>query len=185
MECADLIRVFDTCFAGPAEHPEDRARLVRGGDEPLFLPAGRHRPVAEIVFARGLPQSCLHEASHWLRASRARRRLVDYGYWYEPDGRDARAQLLFETHEAQVQALERTLSQSAGVEFSISCDNLSSPTPSSAFIAAIETAERRLNAQEVSPRIHSFMSALQLQARRGRPKSLISAVDGEPWFPVM
>jgi elongation factor P hydroxylase len=164
MECGDLITVFDACFAGPAEHPEDRARLVRGGDEPLFLPAGRHRPVAEIVFARSLPQSCLHEAAHWLRASRARRRLVDYGYWYEPDGRDARSQLRFEEHEAEVQALERLLSQTAGIEFSISCDNLTSPEPSAAFIAAIEDAGRRLMFKGVSSRIHSFLNALQVPA---------------------
>ena len=40
----------------------------RGGDEPLFLPASRRRPVAEVVYARGLAQSCLHEAAHWLLA---------------------------------------------------------------------------------------------------------------------
>lgn len=167
MTCDDLIRIFDECFAGPAAQPYDRARLVRGGDEPLFLPAGRDRPIAEVIFARELPQSCLHEAAHWLQASSARRQLVDYGYWYEPDGRDAEAQKLFEAHEAEVQALERLLSEAAGVAFTISCDNLTRPEPSPAFIAAIDEACARRAQRPPATRVDRFLRALRLASRAG------------------
>lgn len=166
MEAPAIASVFDACFAGGATPYGDRARMVRGGDEPLYLPAGRGRPVAEIVYARGLAQSCLHEAAHWLRAGRARRQLVDYGYWYVPDGRDRAAQRRFEAHEAAVQDLELLLALAAGVRFSVSCDNLDDPVPAPAFRAAIaDGAERRL-AAGLGARPRSFAEALA--AARGR-----------------
>lgn len=145
METVELVAAFDACFAGPAATASDRARLVRGGDEPLFLPAGLGRPVAEVVYARGFASSCLHEAAHWLVAGPGRRQLVDYGYWYLPDGRDGEAQRRFEAHEAPVQAMEWILCRCAGRPFVISCDNLIDPTPTPAFAAVIgEVARNRL-----------------------------------------
>nr|MBA3708915.1 elongation factor P hydroxylase [Planctomycetota bacterium] len=150
--------VFDRCFAGVGD-PLDRARMVRGGDEPLYLPAGRFRPIAEVVYARGLAQSCLHEAAHWLTAGPTRRELVDYGFWYIPDGRDAAAQELFEHHEATIQALESLLSEAAGVDFTISCDNLVRPVPSPQFAAAIARETARL-ASAMPSRAQRFSAAL-------------------------
>lgn len=155
-----ICAIFSRCFADDVD-PDSRARMVRGGDEPVYLPAMRQRPVAELVYARGLAPSCLHEAAHWLRAGRARRRLVDYGYWYLPDGRDALAQARFEQHEAEVQGLEWILAAAAGVEFRVSCDNLERPDPSPAFCAAIADAARRQLALGLRGRAARLVTALR------------------------
>jgi elongation factor P hydroxylase len=160
LSAEQICTVFNACFADD-QNPDARARMVRGGDEPLYMPATRARPIAEIVYARGLAQSCLHEAAHWLRAGAARRRLVDYGYWYAPDGRDAAAQAQFETLEAEVQGLECILADAAGVEFRISCDNLIRPDPSPEFCAAITAAAQRQLAHGLSGRAAYFTAALR------------------------
>ena len=160
LDCAQVQACFDACFAGRQAYPEDQARLVRGGDEPLFIPAGYHQPIAEVVFARGLVQSCLHEAAHWLFAGRRRRRLTDFGYWYVPDGRNAEQQAIFEQVEIRVQGLEWILSQCAGVQFRVSADNLSSPEPSAEFVQAIaNNASQRLQ-DDLPPRAARFAYAL-------------------------
>ena len=161
-----ICAVFAHCFAEDAD-PDTRARLVRGADEPLYLPAMRHRPVAEIVYARDLAPSCLHEAAHWLRAGRARRRLVDYGYWYLPDGRDAAAQAEFEVLEAEIQGLEWILAAAAGVTFRVSCDNLVRPEPSAAFCAAIAAAAQRRLALGLGQRASRLVAGLR--AASGQP----------------
>lgn len=66
----------------------------------------------------------LLESAHWLIAGEARRLQVDFGYWYEPDGRSAEQQQLFEQVEVKPQALEWILSEAAGVQFCVSVDNL-------------------------------------------------------------
>ncbi|MEA7548766.1 elongation factor P hydroxylase, partial [Salmonella enterica subsp. enterica serovar Anatum] len=42
-----------------------------------------------------------YEISHWCIAGKARRELVDFGYWYCPDGRDAQTQSQFEDVEVK------------------------------------------------------------------------------------
>ncbi|MBA2480940.1 MAG: elongation factor P hydroxylase [Planctomycetes bacterium] len=159
MDAQTITAVFDACFDRSDLLPADRARMVRGGDEPMFLPAGRERRVAEVVYARGLAQSCLHEAAHWLTAGTRRRGLVDYGLWYLPDGRDATAQERFEEREAGVQALESLLAEAAGIEFHISCDNLERSTPSPAFVNAIALAAERKRG-DLTPRASRLRDAL-------------------------
>jgi len=166
VDATTITAVFADCFAGPAVDPADRARLVAGADEPQFLPTNRLRPLAEVVWARGLAQSCLHEAAHWLRAGRERRRLVDYGYWYVPDGRDAQAQDRFEQLEAEVQGLEWILSAAAGVAFRVSCDNLVRPDPTPEFRAAIAAAATARLRRGVDGRAGRL--AMALCARSGR-----------------
>lgn len=161
MEASELVAVFDRCFANDGSgEPVDRARMVRGGDEPLFLPAGPGRPLAEVVYARGFAASCLHEAAHWLVAGPSRRLLVDYGYWYLPDGRDASAQRRFEQHETPVQAMEWILCQAAGRPFVISCDNLDDPTPTPAFATSIGGEAERLLQAGLSERAGRLCQAL-------------------------
>lgn len=122
--------------------------MWRGGDEPLYEPAHAGQSQAHIYYARDLAQSCLHEAAHWLYAGARRRLLTDYGYWYVPDGRDAGAQLLFEQHEAAIQAREWILSTAARSTFRISTDNLSSAEPSPAFVdSLIATTHELLQAR--------------------------------------
>ena len=50
---------------------------------------------------------------------------MDYGYWYQPDGRDEQTQAEFEKVEVKPQALEWIFTQSLGQEFFLSTDNLS------------------------------------------------------------
>ncbi|WP_232505623.1 elongation factor P hydroxylase [Legionella clemsonensis] len=102
-------------------------RLVKGGDEPLYLPADDATPYHAIFFAHGFFSSALHECAHWLIAGKKRRELIDYGYWYEPDGRTAEQQQIFQRVEAKPQALEWILSVAAGYRFRMSIDNLNGP----------------------------------------------------------
>lgn len=82
-----LIEIFDSCFAD-----DFNTRLIKGDDEPIYLPADDEVPYNRIIFAHGFYASGLHEISHWCIAGKARRELVDFGYWYCPDGRDAATQ---------------------------------------------------------------------------------------------
>jgi elongation factor P hydroxylase len=90
--------------------------------EPLYDP--NHNPPA-IYFMRASLPSLLHELSHWCVASGNRLKLVDYGYWYEPDGRSPHRQAEFESFEARPQAIELLLSVAIGRDFVVSFDNLS------------------------------------------------------------
>ena len=115
----DLIRIFNHCFA--ASH---NTRLIKGEEEPVYLPADEYRSYHAIFFAHGFFSSALHECAHWLLAGEARRKLPDYGYWYVPDGRSAEQQTIFQQVEVKPQALEWILSAAAGYRFQFSIDNL-------------------------------------------------------------
>ncbi|WP_372738050.1 elongation factor P hydroxylase [Neptunomonas sp.] len=115
----DLIALFDDCFASSFN-----TRLVKGSDEPVYLPASGSRDYHAIYFAHGYFSSALHEISHWLIAGEERRKLEDFGYWYVPDGRTAEQQALFEQVEIKPQAIEWILSTAAGYRFYMSADNL-------------------------------------------------------------
>lgn len=129
----DLIRIFKECFEDTYQ-----TRLVRGDFEPLYRPAQPGQALHEIVFAHGFFSSALHEISHWLIAGPQRRLLEDFGYWYEPDGRTAAQQALFERVEIKPQATEWILSEAAGYRFRVSTDNLNGePTDNSEFKRAV------------------------------------------------
>ncbi len=115
----DLIYIFEECFF--ASH---NTRLIRGEDEPVYIPANDSQPFHAIFFAYGYFSSGLHEISHWLVAGPERRLKEDFGYWYVPDGRNAEQQRLFEQVEVKPQAIEWILSQAAGIRFRVSTDNL-------------------------------------------------------------
>lgn len=116
----DVIALFNTAFL-----PAENTVLVRGDAEPLYLPADIHSPVNSIIFANGFFASALHEIAHWCIAGRERRKLVDYGYWYKPDGRNAEEQAEFEKVEAKPQAVEWAFCMAADFPFQVSVDNLS------------------------------------------------------------
>jgi len=115
----DLIDIFDRCFMN-----DFQTRLIKGDDEPIYLPADDSSPWNRVVFAHGFYASGMHEISHWCIAGAERRKLVDFGYWYCPDGRDAETQSQFESVEVKPQALEWMFSVAAGFPFNVSCDNL-------------------------------------------------------------
>lgn len=118
-ELDDIIRIFNQCFA-----EEYNTRLEKGGDEPIYLPANDERSYNVIYFARGFYSSALHEIAHWLVAGKERRKLEDFGYWYEPDGRSEQRQRDFEKVEVKPQALEWILATAANFRFFASSDNL-------------------------------------------------------------
>ena len=118
-QVSDLIAIFDGLF-GKAFN----TRLIKGESEPLYQPAGDEASFHQVIFAHGFYASAMHEISHWCVAGTERRKLLDYGYWYVPDGRDAAQQQAFEQVEAKPQALEWILCKAAGFKFNISVDNL-------------------------------------------------------------
>jgi len=116
----DLIDIFNDCFS-----KEYNTQLIKGLDEPIYLPADETRPFHALFFANGFFASALHECSHWLIAGDKRRVQVDFGYWYVPDGRTADQQKLFQQVEVKPQAIEWILSVASGYRFHLSLDNLS------------------------------------------------------------
>lgn len=115
----DLITIFSDVF-----FKQFNTRLVKGGDEPVYLPADENCAFHQIIFAHGYYASALHEISHWCVAGEARRKLEDFGYWYEPDGRNESQQKLFENVEILPQAIEWAFNIAANKKFSVSSDNL-------------------------------------------------------------
>jgi elongation factor P hydroxylase len=116
----DLIELFDRLFI-----EVENTRLIKGDDEPIYLPANDVAPFNRIVFAHGFFSSALHEIAHWCIAGKDRRTRVDYGYWYAPDGRDEHQQKAFEQVEVKPQAIEWAFSLACGKPFDVSVDNLS------------------------------------------------------------
>ena len=152
-----LIKLFEDCF-----YADYQTRLVAGDDEPLYQPASDANGDHQVIFAHGFFASALHEVAHWCIAGAARRQRVDYGYWYEPDGRSATQQSLFEQVERKPQALEWLFSACAGVPFQVSVDNLGGiEVDRAAFTAAVRTQlVTYLQNQSLPPRAERFAQAL-------------------------
>lgn len=148
--------LFNGCFAA-----EFNTRLVKGGDEPIYLPADDERSYHAIFFAHGFFSSALHECSHWLIAGEERRKQVDFGYWYVPDGRTAQQQALFQSVEVKPQALEWIFSKASGHSFRLSIDNLSGDGADTvAFKQAVYAQVLHYCANGLASRAHSFRKAL-------------------------
>ena len=152
----DLITLFNQCF-----EKSYNTQLIKGEDEPIYLPADETRPYHALYFARGFFASALHECSHWLIAGDQRRLQVDFGYWYVPDGRSAEQQTLFQSVEVKPQAMEWILSMAANYPFRLSIDNLSGEeTDSEAFKRAVYEQVKAYCQKGLSPRADSFRAAL-------------------------
>lgn len=152
----DLINLFADCF-----YSEYKTKLVKGESEPLYLPANEHCPFHQIIFAHGFFSSALHECSHWLIAGEERRKLVDFGYWYQPDGRNAAEQKIFQQVEVKPQALEWIFSSTANYPFRLSIDNLNGvETETESFKDAVYQQVKSLCQQGLSPRAELFRQAL-------------------------
>src|SRR3990167_9984648 len=105
-DCQDLIEIFNGLF-----EQSEATTLIGGSDEPMYLPADQDNPFNRVIFTYDYYASALHEIAHWCLAGDARRKQVDYGYWYFPEGRTAEQQMLFENAEVKPQALECIFSQ--------------------------------------------------------------------------
>lgn len=152
----DLIAIFHDCF-----FEKYNTKLVRGTDEPLYLPADETNPHHRLFFAHGFFASALHECAHWLIAGEERRKLVDFGYWYVPDGRSAAEQKLFQAAEIKPQALEWILSKAANFPFRVSVDNLEGgETDTQNFKQAVQAQVKAYIEKGLSPRAEAFRLAL-------------------------
>lgn len=165
-DAADIVRLFAETFA--ATH---RTRLVAGGEEPLYRPAAEPGGWHEIVFRHDYFQSALHEIAHWCVAGEARRQLVDYGYWYDPDGRSGARQAEFEQVEARPQAVEWVLTAACGKAFAVSVDNLDSTDPIDAgsLWRAVHHEAQRCLAGALPPRAERFVRRLAQAYRQPWP----------------
>ncbi len=152
----DLITIFNNCFLKTYN-----TVLVKGDDEPIYLPATATQPHHSIFFAHGFFASALHECSHWLIAGEQRRTLVDFGYWYEPDGRTSSQQTLFQSVEVKPQAIEWILSRATGYRFRTSIDNLNGcESDTYAFQLAVHEQVKTYAKQGLSERAETFRQAL-------------------------
>ena len=152
---ADLEVLFGQCFWA-----RWYTRLDGGGSEPQYLPDTANR-LHRLIYREDFFASALHETAHWCIAGARRRRQVDFGYWYLPDGRDAVAQRAFEAVEARPQALEWVFSVAAGVPFRPSVDNLAGAGgDGAAFAQAVAGALFRYLEDGLPPRAALFADAL-------------------------
>jgi len=152
----DLITIFNECFA-----VKYNTRLVKGDDEPIYLPADENRTYHALFFAHGFFSSALHECSHWLIAGEERRKLVDFGYWYLPDGRSAEQQSLFQSVEIKPQAMEWILSKSTGHKFRVSIDNLNgAESDTASFKKAVYAQVAQYCSKGLPQRAQQFRAAL-------------------------
>jgi elongation factor P hydroxylase len=152
----DLIRIFNQCFEKDYE-----TRLEKGENEPWYLPKTSDYPFHRILFAHGFFSSALHELAHWFIAGSGRRMLIDYGYWYEPDGRSEDQQRLFERVEVKPQAIEWILSKSCDYRFQFSLDNLNGDVgDTSKFREAVAAQATLYTFQGLPARAEHFRKAL-------------------------
>ena len=114
-----LEQLFAGCFRAEFN------TVLRGGfEEPLYKPPAGSDTPGSIQYRHDYFASALHETAHWCIAGPHRRSLVDYGYWYAPDGRSVAQQADFEHVESKPQALEWFFAKACGYAFRASADNL-------------------------------------------------------------
>ena len=118
-----LEEVFNRCFL-----LSENTQLVGGVEEPLYRPAKDEQDQHLLYYREDYFASALHEVAHWCIAGRSRRQLVDFGYWYAPEGRDSQQQRAFESVEVKPQALEWYFAKACGYRFQVSVDNLDPET---------------------------------------------------------
>lgn len=154
-----LINIFSICF-----EKEYRTRLIKGDDEPIYLPADDKIPYHRIIFARGFYASALHEISHWCIAGETRRQQIDFGYWYYPDGRNEQTQSAFENVEVKPQALEWMFCVASDFPFNVSCDNLAADFEPDRHAFQRKVYRQVLNylTNGIPARAEKFIQALQL-----------------------
>ena len=160
----DLIALFNGVF-----EPAYSTRLIRGEDEPLYLPASADEPYHRIIFAHDYFTSGLHEISHWCVAGTARRLLEDYGYWYLPDGRNEHEQAAFEAVEIKPQAIESLFYAACDLEFNVSVDNLNGEVEIDrhGFAARVEARAKALLDGELNNRAQAFRCTLLKYYQQG------------------
>lgn len=162
LDSHQLICLFSREFA-----VSDKTELVGDAAEPYYQPGSPHR----IYFRADYVRSALHEVAHWCVAGARRRQLLDYGYWYAPDGRDPGQQQAFFAVEARPQAIERYFCEAIGLPFSPSVDNVGAqiePQQLRHFEARIRQCCDQFERTGLPPRAARFVTALQSISRLSR-----------------
>lgn len=139
--------------------------LTGGAAEPFYQPPS---PVntGVIFYTRDYVRSALHEVSHWCIAGEKRRLLPDYGYWYNPDDRNAGQQAEFQQVEVLPQALELVFSAAMRLPFRVSLDNFGAPSGAvTDFETQVLAKARCLPPHTLNPRAASWVAALTRQFR--------------------
>ncbi len=139
--------------------------------EPIYMPKSEACDRSKIIFTQDFFASALHEVAHWCVAGEERRKRVDFGYWYEPDGRSVIQQAEFERVEVKPQALEWLFTEAVGSGFRVSADNLAQGLDASdSFKSNVARQARAYCINGLPERPARFVEGLQ--ARYGRPDSL-------------
>lgn len=170
-EVAGLTQLFNDLFVD-----SEKTMLIFGADEPIYLPAESDDGLHKILSTKDYFSSALHEISHWCVAGEQRRKLVDYGYWYEPDGRSEEQQRLFEKVEVKPQALEWLFTVASGMAFRLSVDNINQPNigVSESFKLNVHRQAIRYIKQGLPERAEKFLKAL---LQRYQPKRSFLSED--------
>ena len=156
LKIEELITIFNSLFADSFN-----TYLEGGADEPLYLPAGSSCERNRLIFRQDHISSALHEIAHWCLAGEKRRNLIDYGYWYHPDGRSKTQQKIFETVEVRPQALEWIFSVAAAHQFTVSSDNLLGEVDTTGYFLRSVLEQVHVWCREPIPtRGHLFAKAL-------------------------
>ncbi|MDP5054716.1 MAG: elongation factor P hydroxylase [Congregibacter sp.] len=174
LKASTIVRVFNELFL-----PTHSTCLVGAAAEPLYEPGQGETP-ARISFREDFASSALHEIAHWCIAGAARRRQIDYGYWYDPDGRSIEAQARFLRAEARPQALEWCFSQASGLRFRLSMDNLDAPADAvtaQAFATKVLHEARSFYKQGLPSRAALMFEALAAASGSGLTLSGLQFLD--------
>lgn len=167
-----LEQVFAACFAGRWQ-----TRLEGGVEEPLYQPAQNPGEANVIYYRADYFASALHEVAHWCIAGSQRRKLLDFGYWYAPDGRTATQQRAFEAVECKPQALEWLFARACGSRFRLSADNLDPEAgnmPDTSGFGRQVYQQARLWQQDLPPRAALFYQALCVEFGTSTPVEQLS-----------
>ena len=153
----EIARLFNSTF-----EVEYGVVMSGGYSEPLYLPGEQlGEGKSHVRYTYDHASSALHEASHWCMAGRARRKLVDYGYFYDPPPRSEVTQRRFEYFELDAQALEYLLSRSADIPFHVSLDDVGTTLEAAyLFRCRVERRARDWLMSGLPPRAALFMNRL-------------------------
>ena len=156
-DVTELVRIFNNLFI-----TLEGTELVVGADEPLYLPASETGGLCQVISRFDYFSSALHEISHWCIAGKERRKLIDFGYWYEPDGRSDQQQREFEKVEIKPQALEWIMTEACGMRFRLSVDNIAQPDVGASKEFICEVAQQAADYIEngLPERANLFVQAL-------------------------
>lgn len=150
-----VIQSFEGCF-----YSEFQTRLIAGADEPFYR-APKEGLDGSICFRLNYLRSALHECAHWCLAGNRRLKLDDWGYWYEPDGRNLEQQSQFFEVEVKPQAIEKAFCNSLDIPFEVSVDNLGGPAgPIEQFASSVEDQYELYKKQGFPKRAEIFRKAL-------------------------